>query len=269
MHHLLAKSALLAALLLSPRAAAAAAAVARATLPFGFGWRHFLGDPNSAPCPDPSTYFPLNLSDVQCSGLSAVDAALTPAACAAAACGKGAVAWQFCTTGHLTCGAADCWAGTPNAPCAGRSARWVGAGRTPPPAPPVPPPAQPAFDDAAWEVVDAPHDSLITTPYSNMSSNSQGSIPKSVGWYRKHFALPASWASSHVEVYFEGAFSVVSVWLNGQPVTNHSCGYTSFSARLDNITGVVWGGENVLAVYTDSTVTTGWWCVCPLNVWRP
>ena len=37
-----------------------------------------------------------------------------------------------------------------------------------------------------------------------------------------------------------------------------SHGYTSFAVRLDNVSGVVWGGPNVLAVYVDATVFTGW-----------
>ena len=71
--------------------------------------------------------------------------------------------------------------------------------------------------------------------------------------------LPADWAGSHVQVYFDGVFSVATVYLNGEPVTHHQCGYTSFAARLDNVTGVRFGGENVLAVFADATVTTGWW----------
>jgi len=123
----------------------------------------------------------------------------------------------------------------------------------------VPPAAKPSFDDSDWEVVDAPHDALITTSYSSQANNGQGSIPKNVTFYRKHFVLPAEWQGSQVHLYFDGVFSVVNVYFQGALLLNHSCGYTSFAVRLDNATGVVWGGENVLAVYADATKTTGWW----------
>jgi hypothetical protein len=45
------------------------------------------------------------------------------------------------------------------------------------------------------------------------------------------------------------------------PLGLHKAGYTSFALRLDNVPGVQWGGENVLAVYVDATTGTGWWCV--------
>jgi beta-galactosidase/beta-glucuronidase len=111
-------------------------------------------------------------------------------------------------------------------------------------------------------VVDAPHDSLIATPYSPTANNGQGSIPKNVSWYRKRLVLPAAWEGSHVSVYFEGVFAHARTFFNGQELNNHTgAGYTSFAVRLDNATTVHWGAENVLAVYCDSTAAaaTGWW----------
>ena len=241
-------------------AAAAAAAPARETVPFSFGWRHFLGTPGTnATCP-PST-FPTPLNGFQCSGFAAVDTAADAAACASAACALGAEAWQFCTAPNATTCAstgARCWAGSFTKCDSGSGAPWVGGARAPPP-PGPPPPAARGYDDAAWPVVDAPHDALIATPYSRAASNGQGSIPKSKMWYRKHFTLPADWAGSHVEAYFDGVFSVVTSYLNGVEISNHTCGYTSFAVRLDNVSGAVWGGENVLALFVDATITTGWW----------
>ena len=73
--------------------------------------------------------------------------------------------------------------------------------------------------------------------------------------------LPIAWSDSHVSVYFDGAYAVTHAWLNGVAVANHSCGYTSFALRLDNVTGVKWGEPNVLALFVDATPYTGWWCV--------
>jgi len=193
-----------------------------------------------------------------------VPGASTPAACAAAACAAGADAWQLCAAFPADC-TAPCFVG-PAASCGGASARFgAGGARAPRPPPPFDAsPAQPGYDDAAWDVVDAPHDALIATPFAGSAANGEASIPRNVSWYRKRLALPADWAggASHVSVYVEGAFATTRAFFNGAPVMNHSHGYTSFAVRLDNASGAVFGGgENVLALFVDATETTGWWCV--------
>jgi len=251
--------------LLAALAAAQAPAplAARVALDFSFGWRFFLGDPTAPPPPacNNASLFPISISGVECQGLSALPAA-TADACLAEACEAGLAAWQFCTDAAKCAagGRAVCWGGAFNASSCRANKPWVGGARTALPPPPSPAPAATAWDDRAWEVVDAPHDALIGTPYSNATSNSQGSIPKNVSWYRKHFVLPAAWEGSHVSAYFDGAFAVTTAYLNGVRVMNHmGSGYTSFAVRLDNASGAVWGGENVLALFIDATVTTGWW----------
>ena len=64
-----------------------------------------------------------------------------------------------------------------------------------PPAPtPVAPELQPGYDDSAWPLVDAPHDYIVTQPFSNATgSKKTGYFPRSNAVYRKHFALPAAW----------------------------------------------------------------------------
>lgn len=47
-----------------------------------------------------------------------------------------------------------------------------------------PPAAAPGFDDAAWEVVDTPHDMLITGPISYTLPADQGFRSRGAGWYR-------------------------------------------------------------------------------------
>jgi hypothetical protein len=49
----------------------------------------------------------------------------------------------------------------------------------------LPPAAAPGFDDAAWEVVDTPHDMLITGPISYSLPADQGFRSRGAGWYRK------------------------------------------------------------------------------------
>ena len=49
----------------------------------------------------------------------------------------------------------------------------------------LPPAAAPGFDDAAWEVVDTPHDMLITGPINYVLPADQGFRSRGAGWYRK------------------------------------------------------------------------------------
>jgi hypothetical protein len=238
------------------------AAAARDVQPFDLGFRFHLGPTSPPPPPpacDPRSSFPLNLTGVQCLGLTGVQGATTAEACAQAACFAQAAAWQLCARFPGDC-SAPCFVG-PSSSCANPSAHFgAGGGRAPPPPPPFDPaPAQPGFDDAAWEVVDAPHDALIATPFAASADNGEGSIPRNVSWYRKRFGLPEAWRGSHVSVYVEGAFAVTRAFVNGINVLNHSHGYTSFAVRLDNVSGVAWGGApNVLALFVDATPTTGW-----------
>lgn len=133
----------------------------------------------------------------------------------------------------------------------------------------------PEFNDSLWEHVSTPHDMLITQAINESNPSSQGFRPRNQGWYRKHFVLPSSWTSSEsiIWLYFEGSFHVTTAWLNGQQLgAPHLAGYTSFAYRLDNISGLVFGGENertggvsgkpsenVLAVHVDATQGDGWW----------
>eukprot|EP00937_MAST-01D_sp_MAST-1D-sp2_P002603 g2603.t1 len=122
--------------------------------------------------------------------------------------------------------------------------------------------ADPAFDDSAWESVDAPHDMLILGNFSQDNSNKQAFLARGQGFYRKHFDLPAEWKGSSVWIYLEGVFHETQTWLNGVSLGNHSAGYTSFWYRVDNVPSVVWGGtggKNVLAVADDASTGTGWW----------
>ena len=245
-----------------PRGAAAVASSPRLEIPFDFGWRFHLGTPGNGSkfCSDRGSVYTVQLNDVQCTGLSANQQAVTADLCEAAACANRATTWQFCADSKCK---APCFFG--NIPyikqCTRPDGRFVGAGRALDTWPLDTAPAATNFNDSSFYIVDTPHDALIATPYSNSSYNGEASIPRNVTWYRKHFVLPIAWSDSHVSVYFDGAYAVTHAWLNGVPVANHSCGYTSFALRLDNVTGVKWGEPNVLALFVDATPYTGWWCV--------
>jgi beta-galactosidase len=149
-----------------------------------------------------------------------------------------------------------CWIGAV-ASC-NRSPSWISFARNV--STTVPPEALPGFDDSAWDVVDLPHDAIITEAYVNESGlTGQAFLPKVTSWYRKHFTVPSNWTGTYIELYVEGAFESSTWYVNGIPVLTHPSGYTSFTMRLDNVTGgLVYGGANLIAAFVDPTHYTGW-----------
>jgi beta-galactosidase len=88
----------------------------------------------------------------------------------------------------------------------------------------------------------------------------QGSGPelprRSVGWYRKSFAVPASDLGRRISVEFDGVFRDSVVWINGFYLGRQPSGYTGF--RYDLTDYLNYGGENVIAVRVDATMEEGW-----------
>lgn len=119
------------------------------------------------------------------------------------------------------------------------------------------PEAGEGFDDRPWRHVHLPHDFVIEGKFSPDEDPGHGSLPKNIGWYRKHFVLPAGAARQSVWLDFEGAFSDAHLWLNGHFLGSHRSGYTGF--RFDLNKYAHFGGENVIAVRCDSSKTEGWW----------
>eukprot|EP01065_Artemidia_motanka_P030865 TRINITY_DN3700_c1_g1_i2.p1 TRINITY_DN3700_c1_g1~~TRINITY_DN3700_c1_g1_i2.p1 ORF type:complete len:955 (+),score=244.92 TRINITY_DN3700_c1_g1_i2:106-2970(+) len=136
-----------------------------------------------------------------------------------------------------------------------------GPAPTPAPPLPLPPQATTGYNDQSWELVDCPHDFLITGNFSQGASNKQAFLYRGSAWYRKHFRLPAEWKGSAVWIYIEGSFHKTKSWVNGVPIgTEHDQGYTSFWLRLDDIAQVNYGDqENVLALRVNASTGTGWW----------
>ena len=228
---------------------------ARETVSFDFGWRFRLGEPGPA-CPDDA--FPQNLSGRQCYGLRR-GGTTDVRSCQGACCeDEECAVWQF---SEQTVGG-GCWIGT-STDCDHPNDGWVGGGReTPAPLPPVVAElAGKDYNDSSWEVVDTPHDAIISSSYSPNAGRSGGYLPLNVSWYRKHFHLPADWQGSAIFVYFEGVFRSSKVYLNGEFVSGHQSGYTSFVVRLDNQSSISFGdsGENVLAVRAEAAGGSGWW----------
>lgn len=81
-----------------------------------------------------------------------------------------------------------------------------------------------------WSPVTLPHDWSVGMPFSKESEGGKatGHFSGGTGWYVKTFALEPWQQNKRINLYFEGAYMETEVWLNGQKVTYHPYGYTSF-----------------------------------------
>ncbi|HLV89181.1 MAG TPA: glycoside hydrolase family 2 TIM barrel-domain containing protein [Candidatus Sulfotelmatobacter sp.] len=70
-------------------------------------------------------------------------------------------------------------------------------------------------------------------------------------WYRRVFGSLAEWHDATVRVQFEAVFHTARVWINGQPVGEHTRkGYTAF--RLDITRELRWEEPNIVTVRVDN-----------------
>jgi len=118
--------------------------------------------------------------------------------------------------------------------------------------------SQKNYNDAAWRIVDLPHDwSIEDLPGQNEDSIRGPFLRSAVGgqftaftvggtgWYRKTFTLPANTVTKSITINFDGVYMFSDVWINGHHLGNHPYGYTPFNY---NITQWLNTGENVIAV---------------------
>ena len=128
-------------------------------------------------------------------------------------------------------------------------------------------PARPDFKDDAWRLLDLPHDWVVELPfvaapasdeldYHGFKPVGQAFPATSVGWYRRHLALPASDAGRRLALEFDGAFRDCLVWVNGALVGRHEGGYAPFAFDVTDL--MECGRDNVIAVRVDATRAEGW-----------
>lgn len=114
------------------------------------------------------------------------------------------------------------------------------------------------FDDSEWRSLDLPHDWAVEGPFDPKANVSQGYRPRGIGWYRRHFKLPAADRGRHVEIQIDGVATHCTVWVNGLVAHRNFCGYTSFS--IDITPFAKFGDEaNTIAVRVDANEQEGWW----------
>jgi len=111
------------------------------------------------------------------------------------------------------------------------------------------------FNDASWTATNVPHDMSITLV---KPVGAPGNDPGAMGWYRKHFTLPAGWAGKKVIIQFDGVYHDSKIYLNGDSVGAQKYGYVSFTCDLTSHLNAT--GDNVLAVFVDNlTIRTSRW----------
>src|SRR5258706_4460189 len=107
----------------------------------------------------------------------------------------------------------------------------------------------PSFNDAAWRILDLPHDWSIELPCDKDSptGNDGGALRGGIGWYRKTFTIPATIKNEVVSIIFDAVYRNGEVWINGHYLGKRPYGYSSF--QYDLTPYLVYGTEkNVIAV---------------------
>ena len=110
-----------------------------------------------------------------------------------------------------------------------------------------------------WQHVDVPHDYVLDGTYNKTNDAKHGYLPLEIGWYRKHFTIPAGEQNQRriLRLDFDGVFRDSEVWVNGHFLGEHQSGYTPFSYDITQIANP--GEDNVIAVRVDPRQFEGHW----------
>ena len=108
------------------------------------------------------------------------------------------------------------------------------------------------LSEADFESVCVPHANKVIERHSAEDFEADIASYQFVSWYRRHFALPESYAGRNIMVEFEGVATVADVYVNGNYVDTHKGAYTTFTVDISDYVYTD-GRDNVLAVRVDST----------------
>jgi len=113
---------------------------------------------------------------------------------------------------------------------------------------------QPGYNDENWRQLDLPHDFSIEQPFDSLNKTGpSGAYAFSgIGWYRKHFVMPASSDGKRTIIRFNGVYRNSEVWINGQSLGKRPYGYSTFSYDLTPYLKKC-GEENVIAVKVNTS----------------
>ena len=111
--------------------------------------------------------------------------------------------------------------------------------------------AESGYADKQWEDVQLPHDWNIKMKFDRSAGGSAAYLPGSIGWYRKTFTVPKTYAGKHIAVLFDGIFHQSDVYINGKHLGFRPYGFSSIEYDLSPYLKA--GGENVIAVRVNCT----------------
>jgi beta-galactosidase len=113
----------------------------------------------------------------------------------------------------------------------------------------------PEFNDGSWKTLDLPHDWSIEGPFSEEApaAGNGAYLPTGIGWYRKHFTLPATTRGKRVVLQFDGVYQRSEVWMNGNSLGMRPYGFTTFSYDLTEHLKPA-GRTNQIAVRVDNSL---------------
>ena len=111
--------------------------------------------------------------------------------------------------------------------------------------------SEPDYTDSRWENVQLPHDWNIKMKFDRAAGGSAAYLPGSVGWYRKSFTVPKSYAGKQIMILFDGIFHQSDVYINGHHLGFRPYGFCSIEYDLTPYLKT--GAENVVAVRVDCT----------------
>ncbi|MBN2611190.1 MAG: DUF4982 domain-containing protein [Bacteroidales bacterium] len=102
------------------------------------------------------------------------------------------------------------------------------------------------FDDSGWKTVDIPHNWDKYEGYRRMLHGNRHGY----AWYRRNFTVGNIQPGKRYFLWFEGAGSYASVFVNGQKAAYHAGGRTSFTVDITSF--ILTGNQkNILAVRTE------------------
>ena len=114
------------------------------------------------------------------------------------------------------------------------------------------------FDDSNWRKLRVPHDWGIESEFKQEYPGETAKLPWwGVGWYRKHFFVPAEDRGKQFYLEMDGAMAYSAVWLNGMFVGGWPYGYASY--ELDLTPCIEYGTKNVISIRLDNPPDSSRW----------
>src|SRR2546430_438438 len=95
----------------------------------------------------------------------------------------------------------------------------------------------PTFNDSAWSAVTVPH-----TWNAKDGEDGGNNYYRGIGWYRRHYTAPATYAGKKLWLQFAGVTTVADVWGNGTYLRQPKGGYARF--RFDATSALKLGVDN-------------------------